>query len=428
MKRKISTMLIISLLFGIFLCLPAQVVLAEEGDEQEVTQTLNLKWNFYPEQYPEGNGYYNPADKGKSVSFTYFLIYKDKTTGKYSRSEAMTYTGTIGTDYTVQIPRVKVDDVPVIYEDCQIVLDAGNKLYTGSGNLPNEETLVLDIYIKQSMNLSVVQKLADGLILNPAEEIPIQYTVAKTEKGQLTYPLTGRRRNEIIEAEVNFEPGSLFLWSEGNFRRAMNQGALEPFNPYTGRSREFELRAEFAGDQADALKERYNLTVAGNDLDGWTVTLSAKEVPQKMAELTFDPVEGHWENGSQDPVKMRVPVRDTITIPAGPTLDGHNFAYWEGSVYHPGDSYTVVGDHTFTARYEEYPEIIVNAPIVLDKSGTITVPLDQPQASSPQAQAPVAVLQDDVRALPATGSAQSSSLIIDSLASTLQGILLQHTR
>ena len=42
-----------------------------------------------------------------------------------------------------------------------------------------------------------------------------------------------------------------------------------------------------------------------------------------------------------------------ITIPAAPTRDGYKFTYWKGSEYHPGDSYTVEGDHTFTAQWEE---------------------------------------------------------------------------
>ncbi|MDD7401907.1 MAG: hypothetical protein SPK23_01880 [Eubacteriales bacterium] len=445
MKRKITALLIFSLLFGIFLaCLPAQVVLAEgEGDGQEQekanTQKIILKWNHYD----LSTGFYNPADKGKSVSFTYAILFTDtdketgKRTGPQYYSEWMTYSGEIGEKKILTLSRENVKDINeqihefVTFEGVYLPIYSENKIYGVSGGL-NSNTLEVNALFCQNMNLNVEQKLADGLTLDPEEEIPIRYTVAKTEDGELTYPLRGNAG--IIEREVTFKPGDPQLWKtdeagkEDKFYYAVHQNSLNQFSPYTDKYREFELRAEFAGDQADALKERYDLKVTGNDLDGWTVTLSAKEVLQEMAELTFDPAEGHWENGSQDPVKMTAPVGESITIPAGPTLDGHNFLYWEGSLYHPGDSYTVVGDHTFTAHYEEYPEIIVNAPIVLDNSGTITVPLDQPQASSPQAQAPVAVLQDNVRALPATGSAQSSSLIIGSFASTLLGILLQHTR
>lgn len=441
MKRKLTALLIFSLLFGIFLsCLPAQVVLAEdEGDGQEQgqanTQKIILKWNHYD----LGKGFYNPDDKGENISLLYAVTFvdTDKMTGEESGEEHysrwQSYTGKIGEDLTLTLKRENVKDLNnkdhtfVTYKSIYLPVYSKNIIYSLSFGGFDPKTLQVDALICQNMNLNVEQKLADGLILDPGEEIPIRYTVAKTENDEVIHPLKGNAG--IIEKEVTFKPGDPQLWKadeENKFYYAVYQNSLNQFSPYTDRCRKFELRAEFAGDQAKSLKERYNLTVTGNDLDGWTVTLSAKEVLQKTAELTFDPAEGHWENGSLDPIKMTVPVGDTITIPAGPTLDGHNFAYWEGSVYHPGDTYTVEGDHTFTARYEEYPEIIVNVPVDLESTNTITIPLDGPAATTPQTT--VTVLQNDPRSLPATGSAQSSSLIIGSLASTLLGILLKHTR
>ena len=171
----------------------------------------------------------------------------------------------------------------------------------------------------------------------------------------------------------------------------------------------------------------YKKTVAGNIGDpSIIVTYEALPDVADMCHLTFDPANGSWPDGSTEPKLYPVKIGETFTIPAGPTLDGHNFAYWEGSFYHPGDSYTVEGDHTFIARYEEYPEIIVNVPVDLESTNTITIPLDGPAATTPQTT--VTVLQNDPRSLPATGSAQSSSLMIASLASALLGILLQHTR
>ncbi|MBR2700683.1 MAG: hypothetical protein IKE77_01200, partial [Erysipelotrichaceae bacterium] len=34
-----------------------------------------------------------------------------------------------------------------------------------------------------------------------------------------------------------------------------------------------------------------------------------------------------------------------------PTREGYKFDYWEGSKHYPGDAYTVVGDHVFTAQW-----------------------------------------------------------------------------
>ena len=41
----------------------------------------------------------------------------------------------------------------------------------------------------------------------------------------------------------------------------------------------------------------------------------------------------------------------TITLPK-PTRSGYTFDYWEGSRYEAGASYTVTGDHTFTAQWK----------------------------------------------------------------------------
>ena len=41
----------------------------------------------------------------------------------------------------------------------------------------------------------------------------------------------------------------------------------------------------------------------------------------------------------------------TIVMPE-PNREGYTFDYWEGSVYHAGDSYTVTGEHSFTARWK----------------------------------------------------------------------------
>lgn len=40
-----------------------------------------------------------------------------------------------------------------------------------------------------------------------------------------------------------------------------------------------------------------------------------------------------------------------ITLPM-PTRDDYAFDYWEGSKYDAGASYTVTGDHTFTAQWK----------------------------------------------------------------------------
>ncbi len=70
------------------------------------------------------------------------------------------------------------------------------------------------------------------------------------------------------------------------------------------------------------------------------------------ARITYDPSGGVLRGGT-DPVVVDAKVGDTITIIEAPERDGYNFLYWKGSEYQPGDSYVVVGDHTFTAEWEK---------------------------------------------------------------------------
>lgn len=72
----------------------------------------------------------------------------------------------------------------------------------------------------------------------------------------------------------------------------------------------------------------------------------------KTGTLTFD-LAGGTLDGKTDKVTMVANVGDTVTIPNAPTRTGYTFKYWKGSEYHPGDKYTVTGDHTFTAVWEK---------------------------------------------------------------------------
>lgn len=58
--------------------------------------------------------------------------------------------------------------------------------------------------------------------------------------------------------------------------------------------------------------------------------------------------------------RILYPVNEKIKIYEAPTREGWTFDYWKGSGYQPGDSYTVVEDHLFTAQWKnESPKIEV---------------------------------------------------------------------
>ena len=84
-----------------------------------------------------------------------------------------------------------------------------------------------------------------------------------------------------------------------------------------------------------------------------TVTVTSADEPEaEDATLTFN-LSGGTLNGQTGTVTVSAKVGDVITILAAPTRAGYTFKYWQGSEYYPGDSYTVEGDHTFTAVWEQ---------------------------------------------------------------------------
>ena len=82
-----------------------------------------------------------------------------------------------------------------------------------------------------------------------------------------------------------------------------------------------------------------------------TYTATFDEEPI-TATLTFDLAGGKLD-GKTGKVTVEANVGEEITILDAPTRSGYTFVYWKGSKYQPGDSYTVKGDHTFTAVWKK---------------------------------------------------------------------------
>lgn len=78
------------------------------------------------------------------------------------------------------------------------------------------------------------------------------------------------------------------------------------------------------------------------------MTLYAKWTEAGTATITYD-LNGGTYNGSTANIEENYKIGEVISIHAAPEREGYVFSYWQGSAYQPGDSYTVEGDHTFTA-------------------------------------------------------------------------------
>ena len=73
---------------------------------------------------------------------------------------------------------------------------------------------------------------------------------------------------------------------------------------------------------------------------------------KKKYSITYQ-LNGGEYNGSTEDIVESYEENAVISIHAAPVREGYRFLYWKGSEYQPGDSYTVTGDHTFTAQWKQ---------------------------------------------------------------------------
>lgn len=361
---------------------------------EEKKGTITIKWHHYD----TGKGFYNPADEGKEVTLVLGVLAKGKDahgqnkrfffvfnpiTGEFNKPTTMK----IGDEHSHELSLESLKDVDGnTYTDCKLTgpvvqLGGSNRIYSqgSSSTPPNKIVFNFD----QNMETKTIAKIAEGTTIAEEDKpnMMVHYWIEMSKDGGEPQTVVDRQHNPLSETrlfqagEVKFiaEPGS----NRNCFARAVHQNVLGVFSAYTGKYKEFKLKAEWAGPHKDELNKLYNLAVTGNDLKGWEVTLSNKppEKPQKpdrpfvpsVKELIqFDANGGAWENG-ETRREYRRTIGSTITIEAAPTREGYKFLYWKGSEFHPGESYTVpAGGHTFVAQWEkvEKPEEKPSVPSV----------------------------------------------------------------
>lgn len=89
----------------------------------------------------------------------------------------------------------------------------------------------------------------------------------------------------------------------------------------------------------------YTFIMPGGDVK---VFARFKKIPPASYNISYD-----LNGGTLDGITFTAAEGDIIKLPAAPTREGYKFTQWKGSSYQPGDPYTVVGDHTFTAQWEK---------------------------------------------------------------------------
>lgn len=249
--------------------------------EGNKTQDIFLLW----QHYSMGKGWYNPKDEGKEVSFHYVLKFRGKNKNGEVKNRLstnyITYKGKIGEDFKISVPVDKIESKDgETYTDCEIYqidipISEENRIYGGSATV--KDTFIAT-NIVQNMETLTKMVISPGAIIleGDKENIKVRFSVAQIKEGHETYPLYNRNRKPV-DAEIDFKEGEeAIAMASRNFYRAVFGNQLDLFSPYTGKYKEHKLHADFSGDNKDELNKKYNLDVSGDDINGWTVTLSSK--------------------------------------------------------------------------------------------------------------------------------------------------------
>lgn len=289
MKKRLLVLMSLAIVIVSLFSAANIVAMAAPGDDVRV----EIKWHV-----EEGKGYYNPVDEGKNVSIYYYLEFN----GKDENGEQKTWR------YAPRIFKGKIGDTIVTTEHTKEMLDMNGKKYTdcdifgiyvplfqdtpkykgnhiyGVSQGVNPEHTELWAHFDQNMETTTIGKIAPGTTIADEDknDLSIKFTVAKinVKTGEETYPMISNSNMEIHRI-MNFKDGEMQVWNDANegycFRRAIDVNTFGMFNPYNGRGYKYILKAEFAGTRKAELEKRYNLDMAGDDLKGWTLTLSSKE-------------------------------------------------------------------------------------------------------------------------------------------------------
>lgn len=99
----------------------------------------------------------------------------------------------------------------------------------------------------------------------------------------------------------------------------------------------------------DSLTEEYDFeTPVTEDITLYAMWTIVPPVPTTFT-ITYE-LNGGTLDGQTGTIEIEVEEGTEITLPK-PERDGYTFDYWKGSKYEAGASYTVEGDHTFTAQW-----------------------------------------------------------------------------
>lgn len=238
-------------------------------------QKIIFKWKEQGKQ----NGYYNPDDKTKEKRISYVIEFKGvgadgKTKEKIIKDD--TYIGKIGEESQREVRLNQLlSNENKVYSNCEIKniyvpSSDQNKIYTSTFRKVGDD---IEVTFHQTMNLQVQSKIADKAIVleEDKQNMIIRYTVTKNNDAN---PL--KNKGAIITRMLTFKVGEDNVANGPVFKEAVDSNILDPFTPDNNGKTHFNLKVEFYGKQKEELKEKYDLTLKGNDLSGWELELTSK--------------------------------------------------------------------------------------------------------------------------------------------------------
>ena len=274
----------------------------------------------------------------------------------------------------------------------QYVYSGGSRIsYTVSEN-PIPDGYVMDISGYNITNTHVPEKIAisgrkiwedndDALSFRP-ESVTVHLLADGTKAGSKTvtaedgweysfmrldrekdgkeieYSITEDPVPEHYRAEISgYDVINTLNWAKYRVEWYYQENGVYPETPNAVEERSGEIGTEVSVTDEDKQtgRERYSLDeTAANVFTGEVAedgSLTLKVYFRPYYIITYDPNGGRLE-GSTKPVSSKHMYGEVITIREEPVRGGYEFLYWKGSVYAPGEFYTVTEDHTFVAQWK----------------------------------------------------------------------------
>lgn len=293
MKKVISVILSFILVF--FVAINGMGIFAQTS--QDKTQKIAYRWN----EDGTTSGYYNPNDKNKKIRLDFILIFRGSKDGKITDNHKnldnrdLTIGSTTPSENEVRTDQIYagLDVDKKVYTDCEIYdvklpLSDKNSIYSIETKKDNKN---FTSYLKQNMQTKTISNLVDDAIILPSDKnnMKVRFTVTKKDNTE------NIKNNDVeISRIIDFKAGNLDIWNDdektpSSFKKAIEESQLVLFDRTGVRVNDYVLKAEFYGEKKDELNKRYSLKMEGNDLAGFTLSLSSKvKKKEKVQETIVD--------------------------------------------------------------------------------------------------------------------------------------------